>query len=39
MAYEGARVSVAVIDIKTGESIFAVDELIVLPTASVAKIL
>ena len=39
MAYEGARVSVAVIDIKTGESIFAVDERIVLPTASVGKIL
>lgn len=39
MAYEGARVSVAVVDLETGESVFAVDERIVLPTASIGKIL
>lgn len=39
VAYEGARVSVAVVDIETGESVFAVDERIVLPTASIGKIL
>ena len=39
IALEGARVSVAVSDLATGSSIFAVDERIVLPTASVGKIL
>lgn len=39
IALEGARVSVAVSDLTTGESMFAVDERIVLPTASVGKIL
>lgn len=39
VAYEGAKVSVAVVDIATGESVFAVDERIVLPTASIGKIL
>lgn len=39
VALEGARVSVAVSDLATGESVFAVDERIVLPTASVGKIL
>jgi beta-lactamase class A len=39
LAYEGARVSVAVTDITTGERVFSVDERIVLPTASLGKIL
>lgn len=39
VAYEGARVSVAVVDIASGESLFVVDERIVLPTASIGKIL
>jgi beta-lactamase class A len=39
LAYEGARVSVAVLELDTGRPIFAVDERIVLPTASVGKIL
>nr|WP_169077728.1 serine hydrolase [Microcella alkalica] len=39
LAYEGARVSVAAVDIQSGQSVFAVDERIVLPTASIGKIL
>ena len=39
IALEGARVSVAVNDLTSGHSAFAVDERIVLPTASVGKIL
>lgn len=39
LALERARVSVAVLDLSTGEPIFAVDERIVLPTASIGKIL
>jgi len=39
VALEGARVSVAVTDLTSGASVFAVDERIVLPTASVGKIL
>lgn len=39
LAYSGARVSVAVLELESGEPIFAVDERIVLPTASIGKIL
>jgi beta-lactamase class A len=39
LAYEGARVSVTAVDIQSGQSVFAVDERIVLPTASIGKIL
>ncbi len=39
LAYEGARVSVAVVDLDSGETVFAVDERLVLPTASIGKIL
>jgi beta-lactamase class A len=39
LAYEGARVSVTVDDLGSGERVFGVDERIVLPTASVGKIL
>jgi len=39
LAYAGAKVSVAAVDLQSGQSIFAVDERIVLPTASVGKIL
>lgn len=39
LAYEGARVSVAAVDLQSGQSVFAVDERIVLPTASIGKIL
>lgn len=39
VAYEGARVSVSVVDLDSGEGVFSVDERIVLPTASIGKIL
>jgi len=39
LAYEGARVSASVSDLDTGRSLLAIDERIVLPTASVGKIL
>jgi beta-lactamase class A len=39
IAYEGARVSASVSDLDTGRSLLAIDERIVLPTASVGKIL
>ncbi len=39
LAYEGAKVSVTAVDLQSGQSVFAVDERIVLPTASVGKIL
>lgn len=39
LAYEGAKVSVAAVDLQSGQSVFAVDERIVLPTASIGKIL
>ena len=39
LAYAGAKVSVAAVDLQSGQSIFAVDERIVLPTSSVGKIL
>ncbi|GAA2075736.1 serine hydrolase [Pseudolysinimonas kribbensis] len=39
LAYEGARVSASVSDLDTGRSLLAIDERIVLPTASIGKIL
>lgn len=39
LAYQGARVSVAVVDLDSGTTAFAVDERLVLPTASIGKIL
>jgi beta-lactamase class A len=39
LAYEGASVSIAVVDLESGESVFAVDERIVLPVASIGKVL
>jgi beta-lactamase class A len=39
LAYEGAQVSASVSDLDTGRSLLAIDERIVLPTASVGKIL
>jgi beta-lactamase class A len=39
LAYEGASVSIAVVDLASGDSVFAIDERIVLPVASIGKIL
>lgn len=39
LAYEGAQVSASAIDLKTGKTLLAIDDRIVLPTASVGKIL
>ena len=39
LAYEGAQVSASVMDLDTGRVLVAIDERIVLPTASVGKIL
>lgn len=39
LAYEGAQVSAAVTDLDTGASLLAIDDRIVLPTASIGKIL
>ena len=39
LAYEGAQVSASAVDINTGASLLAIDERIVLPTASIGKIL
>lgn len=39
LAYEGARVSASVVDVDTGRTLVAIDERIVLPTASIGKIL
>jgi beta-lactamase class A len=39
LAYEGAQVSASVIDLDTGKTLVAIDERIVLPTASIGKIL
>jgi beta-lactamase class A len=39
LAYEGARVSASVSDLDSGRSLLAIDERIVLPTASLGKIL
>ena len=39
LAYDGAQVSASVTDLDTGKSLVAIDERIVLPTASLGKIL
>ncbi|MBW4031162.1 MAG: serine hydrolase [Acidobacteria bacterium] len=39
LAYEGAQVSASVMDLETGRSLLGIDERIVLPTASIGKIL
>ena len=39
LAYEGARVSASVVDLDSGRTLVAIDDRIVLPTASVGKIL
>jgi beta-lactamase class A len=39
LAYEGAQVSASVMDLDTGRMLVAIDERIVLPTASIGKIL
>lgn len=39
LAYEGAQVSASVVDLDTGRTLVAIDERIVLPTASIGKIL
>ncbi len=39
LAYEGAQVSASVTDLETGRSLLGIDERIVLPTASIGKIL
>lgn len=39
LAYEGARVSASVIDLNSGKTLLAIDDRIVLPTASIGKIL
>ena len=39
LAYEGAEVSAHVIDLRSGEVIFAIDERIVLPTAGIGTLL
>ena len=39
VAYAGARVSASVIDLDTNEHVLAIDDRIVLPTASVGKVL
>ncbi len=39
LAYEGAQVSASAVDINSGASLLAIDERIVLPTASIGKIL
>ena len=39
LAYDGAQVSASVMDLDTGRTLVAIDERIVLPTASIGKIL
>lgn len=39
LAYDGAQVSASVLDLDTGRTLVAIDERIVLPTASIGKIL
>ncbi|WP_309614983.1 serine hydrolase [Salinibacterium sp.] len=39
IAYEGARVSASAVDLNTGRTLLAIDDRIVLPTASIGKIL
>jgi beta-lactamase class A len=39
LAYEGAQVSANVLDLQTNELLFSIDDRIVLPTASIGKVL
>ena len=39
LAYEGAQVSASVVDLNSGKTLLAIDDRIVLPTASIGKIL
>ncbi|UDF12075.1 class A beta-lactamase-related serine hydrolase [Antiquaquibacter oligotrophicus] len=39
LAYEGARVSASAVDLASGKTLLAIDDRIVLPTASIGKIL
>jgi beta-lactamase class A len=39
LAYEGAQVSASVVDLNSGRTLIAIDDRIVLPTASIGKIL
>ncbi|MEY2847596.1 MAG: hypothetical protein RI885_261 [Actinomycetota bacterium] len=39
LAYAGAKVSAAAVDLQSGQSLIAIDDRIVLPTASIGKIL
>jgi beta-lactamase class A len=39
LAYDGAQVSASVVDLDSGKTLLAIDERIVLPTASIGKIL
>lgn len=39
LAYDGAQVSASVLDLDTGRTLLAIDDRIVLPTASIGKIL
>lgn len=39
LAYEGAQVSASVVDLNSGQTLLAIDDRIVLPTASIGKIL
>lgn len=39
LAYEGAQVSASVVDLRTGRALVSIDDRIVLPTASIGKVL
>lgn len=39
LAYEGARVSANIVDLRSGLTVLAIDDRIVLPTASIGKVL
>lgn len=39
LAYEGAQVSASVVDLQSGATLLAIDDRIVLPTASIGKVL
>ena len=39
LAYEGAQVSASAVDLNTGRTLLAIDDRIVLPTASIGKVL
>ena len=39
IAYEGARVSASAVDLNSGKTLLAIDDRIVLPTASIGKVL